>query len=51
VDLVGAANQVRTHTFLVYEPLLTVALVYLIITAMITSIAGLISQRVPQKAV
>ncbi|MGF9761666.1 ABC transporter permease subunit [Microvirga sp. 0TCS3.31] len=51
VDLVGAANQVRTHTFLVYEPLLTVALVYLIITAMVTSIAGLISQRGPQKAV
>jgi polar amino acid transport system permease protein len=50
VDLVGAANQVRTHTFLVYEPLLTVAVIYLVITGIITSIAGWINRRVPQKA-
>jgi polar amino acid transport system permease protein len=35
VDLVGAANRVRTNTLIAYEPLIAVAVVYLILTLII----------------
>ncbi|RVA15550.1 ABC transporter permease subunit, partial [Mesorhizobium sp. M7D.F.Ca.US.004.03.1.1] len=40
IDLVGAANTIRSETFRVYEPLLAVAAIYLLLTICLTRVVG-----------
>lgn len=47
MDLLKAANMVRDETFLVYEPLLLIAGIYLALTLVLTSVMRLIEQRFP----
>lgn len=49
VDLMGAAGIARSQTARVYEPLLAVALVYLVLTFLITRIFGVLERRVQLK--
>jgi polar amino acid transport system permease protein len=50
VDLLGAANRIRSMTFEVYKPLLLVAVIYLIMTLLIEHIFKRIEKRIPVKA-
>jgi polar amino acid transport system permease protein len=45
VDLLGAAGQVRSTTFLVYEPLLLVAVIYLVLTLIIEAVGRLLERQ------
>lgn len=47
MDLLMAANIIRDETFLVYEPLLLIAGVYIAMTLVLTSAMRLIEQRFP----
>lgn len=49
VDLLGAANRIRSVTFEIYKPLLLVAIIYLIITALIELVFRRIEKRIPVK--
>jgi polar amino acid transport system permease protein len=49
VDLLGAANQIRSITFEIYKPLLLVAAIYIIITYMIEICFAQVEKRVPVK--
>jgi len=50
VDLLGAANRIRSITFEIYQPLLLVAIIYLVMTAFIEFIFRRIEQRIPVKS-
>jgi polar amino acid transport system permease protein len=50
VDIYAVASRVRQDTFIVYEPLLLLALVYLVITGVIVAFFRLLERRVPQIA-
>lgn len=45
MDLLGTANYIRMQTFRVYEPLLAVALVYLVLTIGLVQAAARLEQR------
>lgn len=47
MDLMGAAHRVMQDTYLIYEPLLIVAVVYLLITWAITSVFSQFERRLP----
>ncbi|MFJ5483598.1 ABC transporter permease [Pectobacterium actinidiae] len=47
VDLLGAANIMRSQTFQVYQPLLAVAAVYTLLTFTIEMVLGRIERRLP----
>jgi polar amino acid transport system permease protein len=47
MDLLKAANLVRDETFLVYEPLLLVAGIYLAMTVVLTGVMQLVETRFP----
>lgn len=47
VDLLGAANVLRSQTFQVYQPLLVVAAVYTILTFAIELVLGRVERRLP----
>ena len=47
VDLLRAANVVRSETFLVYEPLLLVAGIYIALTIILTSLLHLVERNFP----
>ncbi|ESR25744.1 ABC transporter permease [Lutibaculum baratangense] len=49
IDLFGAANVVRSETFLTYEPLLFVAAVYVLCAFVIAVAFRLIERRVPSR--
>lgn len=49
VDLLGAANQIRSITFEVYKPLLLVAAIYIIATYLIEFIFAQFEKRIPMK--
>jgi polar amino acid transport system permease protein len=49
VDLLGAANVLRSQTFQVYQPLLLVALVYGVLTLLIEAVLGKIERRIPTR--
>lgn len=46
VDLLGAANQLRSITFNVYQPLLLVAVIYIIVTFIIERLFATVEKRV-----
>jgi polar amino acid transport system permease protein len=48
MDLMGAAHKVMQETYLIYEPLLVVAAVYLILTGLISAAFGWAERRIPQ---
>jgi polar amino acid transport system permease protein len=50
IDLMGAANIVRSQTFRVYEPLLLVACVYIVLAVIIALIFRWLERRVPRPA-
>ncbi|TBR42044.1 ABC transporter permease subunit [Marinomonas agarivorans] len=50
VDLLGAANRIRSMTFEVYKPLLLVAVIYLILTLVIEYVFKRIEKRIPVRA-
>ena len=50
VDLLGAANRIRSITFEIYQPLLLVAIIYLIMTALIELVFRRIEKRIPVKS-
>ena len=43
----GAANIIRAQTFRVYEPLIVVALVYIVLAALIALAFRFLERRVP----
>lgn len=47
VDLYGVISRVRQATFLTYEPLFLLALIYMIITAIIVAVFRFLETRVP----
>ncbi len=47
MDLMGATSKVRQDTYIVYEPLLLLALIYMILTYIITRLFGRLEQLVP----
>jgi polar amino acid transport system permease protein len=47
IDLMGAANVIRAQTFRVYEPLLVVAVVYIVIAVVIALVFRFLELRVP----
>ena len=47
IDLMGAANIIRAQTFRVYEPLIVVAIVYVVLAAAIAFAFRLLERRVP----
>jgi len=49
VDLLGAANQIRSITFEIYQPLLLVAVIYIMITYFIEMCFTHIEKRIPTK--
>jgi len=49
MDLMGAVSKVRQDTYLVYEPLLLLALVYMVLTYVITRLFGRLEMLVPQR--
>lgn len=49
VDLYAVAGRVRQDTFIVYEPLLLLAIAYMIIAGCITWLFALIERRVPSR--
>ncbi|CAH0529865.1 ABC transporter permease [Vibrio hippocampi] len=49
VDLLGAANRIRSITFEVYKPLLLVAIIYLLMTLLIEFAFRRIEDRIPVK--
>lgn len=49
VDLVGAANRVRSDTFLVYEPLLAIAVVYLLFSGLLALLGARADARVARR--
>ncbi len=51
MDLMGVAHQVMQDTYLIYEPLLAVAVIYLALAWMITSAFGLLEGRQPKRRV
>ena len=51
MDLMGAAHKVMQDTYLIYEPLLLVAGIYLLLTWAITSAFSVIERRMPARHV
>ena len=49
VDLLGAANQIRSITFEIYKPLLLVAIIYIIATYIIELVFAQLEKRIPVK--
>ena len=49
MDLMGAAHRVMQDTFLIYEPMLLVAAVYLLLTWAITSCFSVLERRLPAR--
>lgn len=47
IDLMGAANIIRSRTFRVYEPLLVVAVVYVVLAIVIALVFRWLERRVP----
>ncbi|SBS26156.1 Octopine transport system permease protein OccM [Marinomonas spartinae] len=47
VDLLGAANEVRSMTFEVYQPLILVAIIYIVLTLIIEQFFGRLERRIP----
>jgi polar amino acid transport system permease protein len=46
VDVMGAANRIRSETFLVYESLLSAAVVYVLLTFLVTRIFAFLERRI-----
>jgi polar amino acid transport system permease protein len=51
VDIYAVSNRVRQDTFIVYEPLILLALIYMIITGIIVLIFRWLENRVPTRTV
>lgn len=49
VEIYDVANRVRRETFIVYEPLLLLALTYMILTGLIVLLFRWLERRVPQR--
>ncbi len=50
VDLLGAANQLRSMTFDIYKPLLLVAIIYVVLTYLIEFVFYRVEKRIPVRA-
>jgi len=50
MDLLGTANYIRMQSFRVYEPLLSVALVYVVLTVFLVQLVGWLEGRRPREA-
>ena len=51
VDIYAVATRVRQDTFIIYEPLLLLALVYMVITGIIVLAFRWLEHRVPSRVV
>ncbi|WP_165311594.1 ABC transporter permease [Vibrio ziniensis] len=49
VDLLGAANRLRSITFEIYKPLLVVAVIYIVMTYLIEFVFARIEQKIPAR--
>ena len=49
MELVGVASKVRQDTFIVYEPLMFMGLVYMVMTALFVTAFNFVEKMVPQK--
>jgi polar amino acid transport system permease protein len=49
MDLFGVANAIRQETYRVYEPLLLVAVIYIILTFIIARLFNVVEAQVPQR--
>jgi polar amino acid transport system permease protein len=50
MDVLGAANFVRTQTLRTYEPLLVTALVYLVLALLIEQVFRRLARRMPVRS-
>jgi polar amino acid transport system permease protein len=50
MDVLGAANFVRTQTLRTYEPLLVTALVYLVLALLIEEVFRRLAHRLPTRS-
>ena len=50
MDVLGAANFVRTQTLRTYEPLLVTALVYLVLALLIENVFRRLAHRLPTRS-
>lgn len=48
-DLLGSANFVRSQTLITYEPLITVAVIYMVLAWIIEKLFSLLEKRVPNR--
>ena len=48
-DLLGSANFVRAQTLITYEPLITVALVYMVLAWIIEKLFSMLEKKVPNR--
>jgi polar amino acid transport system permease protein len=49
IDIYAVASRVRQDTFIIYEPLLLLALVYLVLTAILVFLFRKIEARIPAR--
>ncbi len=49
MDLMGVTSKIRQDTFLIYEPLLFLAFVYIILTFIITRAFGYVEAQIPTR--
>jgi polar amino acid transport system permease protein len=47
LDLYGVISRIRQDTYLTYEPLLFLALIYMVLTGILTVFVHLIERRIP----
>jgi polar amino acid transport system permease protein len=49
MDLYGVANAIRQETYRVYEPLIFVAVIYIVLTFIITRVFNVVEGQIPQR--
>ena len=49
MELMGVVNKIRQDTFVIYEPLMFVAAVYMVLTFIFVWIFGVVEKSVPQR--
>jgi polar amino acid transport system permease protein len=49
MDLMGARAKISSDTYIMYEPLIFIAIIYMILTFFITQVFGYLERLVPQR--
>ena len=49
MDLMGATSKIRQDTYIIYEPLIFLALIYMVLTFIITRAFGYLERLIPTR--